>query len=224
MDGTAMLTRAEALASLHHASSYESSASADAPALPGDEVRRRIRLAMRDPNHRARMVAVATRALGGAADAEDCVQEALMLAERFAPRFEGRSNITSWMHTILVNVCRMHRRALRSERRGGRTTTVDLDDAATELGSMTSPDDPEESAAWREALDAVERELEHLPHHDRDTLAEQVGAFNREAMPATELRAMDGGTKVRMFRLRKRLLRALPQHDTLAHGVDHAAV
>jgi RNA polymerase sigma-70 factor (ECF subfamily) len=53
------------------------------------------------------------RILGSAADAEDMLQETMMAAWRGLDRFEERSSLRTWLHTIATNKCLNHLRANR---------------------------------------------------------------------------------------------------------------
>lgn len=61
-----------------------------------------------------RLVAVARRMLGKEEDAQDAVQEAYLSAFKALDKFDGRSQLTTWLHRITVNACLMR---LRSQRR-----------------------------------------------------------------------------------------------------------
>lgn len=70
-----------------------------------------------------RMLAVARRLLSDEQDAEDAVQEAFLNAFRNLAAFDGRSQLTTWLHRITVNACLMK---LRSKRRRPETHIEDL--------------------------------------------------------------------------------------------------
>jgi RNA polymerase sigma-70 factor, ECF subfamily len=65
--------------------------------------------------HRDRLWAVAIRTLGDREEAADAVQEAFISALRGAARFRGESEVTTWLHRIVVNACldRIRRRKAR---------------------------------------------------------------------------------------------------------------
>ena len=65
--------------------------------------------------HRDRMWAVALRTLSDQEEAADAVQDAFLNAFRAADRFRAESQVTTWLHRIVVNACldRIRRRQVR---------------------------------------------------------------------------------------------------------------
>jgi len=65
--------------------------------------------------HRDRMWAVALRTLRDPDDAADALQDAFVSAFRAASSFRAESQVTTWMHRIVVNACldRIRRRQVR---------------------------------------------------------------------------------------------------------------
>lgn len=65
--------------------------------------------------HRDRMWAVALRTLRDPEEAADALQEAFISAFRAAASFRAESQVTTWLHRIVVNACldRMRRRQAR---------------------------------------------------------------------------------------------------------------
>lgn len=56
-------------------------------------------------SHRRALTGYCYRMLGSAAEADDAVQETMVRAWKAYDRFEGRSSLSSWMHSIATNVC-----------------------------------------------------------------------------------------------------------------------
>lgn len=63
-----------------------------------------------------RIMAVCRRMLGQEDDVLDAVQETFLNAYRSFSSFDGRSQITTWLHRIAVNACLMKRRSQRRRR------------------------------------------------------------------------------------------------------------
>jgi RNA polymerase sigma-70 factor (ECF subfamily) len=72
--------------------------------------------------HQRRLYAVAVQMLGHPGEAEDAVQEALLRAYRAIDRFDARSELSTWLYRICVNVC------LNALRKRRRRETADLED------------------------------------------------------------------------------------------------
>jgi RNA polymerase sigma-70 factor (ECF subfamily) len=60
---------------------------------------------LRLEDHRRDLTAHCRRILRSPFDAEDAVQETLVLAWRAVDRFEGRAALRTWLHRIATNVC-----------------------------------------------------------------------------------------------------------------------
>jgi len=69
-----------------------------------------------------RVYACALQMLGDAGEAEDAVQEAFLRAWRAIARFDGRSELSTWLYRITVNVC------LNTIRKRRRVQGADLND------------------------------------------------------------------------------------------------
>lgn len=58
--------------------------------------------------HQRRVYACAVQMLGDGGDADDAVQETFMRAWRAIGRFDGRSQLSTWLYRVCVNVCLNH--------------------------------------------------------------------------------------------------------------------
>src|ERR1700716_3424390 len=133
---------------------------------------------------RPELLAYCYRMLGSPVDAEDAVQETLTRAWRNFERFEGRSQVRSWVYKIATNVCLD---VLRSKER--RVRPMDLGPAMTPVESnlniplegrwvepipdaaIASATDPAEIAVERETVKlALVAALQELPPRQRAVL------------------------------------------------------
>jgi RNA polymerase sigma-70 factor, ECF subfamily len=104
--------------------------------------------------HAPFLVAFATRLTGSRADADDCVQEALITAWRRLPDLEDREKVRSWLTTIVS------RKATDRLRR--RRPVDPVDDEA-----IVAVDDPERAAVASSQMQALSRVLAGLPEELR---------------------------------------------------------
>jgi RNA polymerase sigma-70 factor, ECF subfamily len=134
---------------------------------------------------RTELTGYAYRMLGSAFEAEDAVQEAMVRAWRALDRFEGRSQLRSWLYRITTNVCldmlsSRQRRArpmdLEAPSHADRalpaplTETVWLEPAPDSV-VMPAAGDPADVAVARESVRlAFMAALQHLPPKQRAVL------------------------------------------------------
>ena len=119
-----------------------------------------------------RMLAVARRMMGREEDAQDAVQDAFLSAFKSLDRFDGRAQLTTWLHRITVNACLMK---LRSQRRRPEKTMDDLLPQFLEDGHQKTDSRPwkpiEESGIERsEVRDLVRAKIAELPESYRVVL------------------------------------------------------
>lgn len=112
--------------------------------------------------HKDRLWAVALKTTGDPEDAADALQDALISAYRRASQFRGDSQVTTWMHRIVVNACldRMRRRTTRP--------TVPL--PVEEETGIPLPD-PADHIARRELQLDIASALAELPEDQREAVA-----------------------------------------------------
>lgn len=159
----------------------------------------------------APLLATARRLTESEADAQDCVQEAFLLAYRSRSQFEGRAKVSSWLHRILVNV------ALERVRKKGRRPEETLDalqPSFDEQGCRVEPRGPAPAEAQvllerSETRVAVREAIAHLPESYRDVVIIRDIEGKTTADAAKELGISLSATKVRLHRARAALKRLL---------------
>lgn len=126
------------------------------------------------------------------AAAEDCTQETYLRAWRALASFEGRSQLTTWLHRIAVNVVIERRR-----RAGTAPESIDdLDDAAQGVVFDTPVEERE-----------IERAIDSLPDGARDALVLCAIYGHSHAEAGAMLGLAEGTCKAQLHRARA-LLRA----------------
>ena len=100
--------------------------------------------------HRDRLWAVALRTMRNPEDAADALQDAYISAFRRAGSFRGESQVTTWLHRVVVNACLDRLRRMRT--RAADPLPEDLD-RSTVLAS--APADPIEEQQQRTDVEAA---------------------------------------------------------------------
>jgi len=206
--------RAETEGQLPPPSGLLSDASADAPLLA------RLRAgedAAFDELLRAvgpRLLAVARRMLRSEDDALDAVQEAFLSAFKALDRFDGRSELSTWLHRITINVCLMR---LRTLRRHPERSIEGLLPQFIEDGHQTNP-----SKSWKLiAQGGIEQaEVRRLVRSSIDQLPEQYRMVlllrDIEELTTDEtaqvLEITSNAVKTRLHRARQALRALLDPH------------
>ena len=146
--------------------------------------------------HVGQVYGLCLRLTGQPALAEDCTQECFISAWRALPSFEGRSQMSTWLHRIAVNTVLAHRR-----RRPG--------DAMKEAGMLD--DDAAQVPDHTEASGTVDVEaaLDRLPPGARDVVV-LVGVYGHSHEEAARMLGIATGTsKAQLHRGRKLLAQQL---------------
>lgn len=154
-----------------------------------------------------RLLAVARRMLNSEDDARDAVQEAFVTAFRSIDRFEGKSQLATWLHRIVVNSSLMK---LRSQRRKREQSIEDLLPAFVANGHQANP-----GPRWsNSALATLERQ--ETQAQVRSSIAELPDSY-REVLLLRDIEELDtdtvaellgittGAVKVRLHRARQAL-------------------
>lgn len=140
--------------------------------------------------HSGYLIGFATRLLGSRADADDCVQEALIVAWRRLPELREPERVRSWLSTI---VARKATDRLRSAR-----PSTPIEDAEPQAVQPT----PDESAVASSQLDTLRRVLDELPVEQRTVwLLREVSGYGYDEI-ARELGVTATAVRGRLARAR----------------------
>lgn len=161
-----------------------------------------------------RMLAVARRMLNREDDAQDAVQEAFLSAFKSLPSFDGRSQLTTWLHRITVNCCLMK---LRGQRRRPETSIDEFLPHFLPDGHQTNP-----SSAWNleagagieqaEVRDLVRAKINQLPDPYRVVIMlRDIEELSTEET-AEALGMTVNAVKTRLHRARQALRALLDPH------------
>lgn len=153
-----------------------------------------------------RMLAVARRILVDENEAQDAVQDAFVSAFRNIGKFEGGSQLATWLHRITVNACLMR---LRKKRR---QDEVSLDGLLPAFRSDGNP--AHASSPWRESPTGEEQAelrtqvrdaISKLPDHYRIVLVLRDIEGLDTAQAADLLETTEAAVKIRLHRARQAL-------------------
>lgn len=153
--------------------------------------------------HRDRLWAVALRTTGHPEDAADALQDALVAAYRRAGSFRGDSQVTTWLHRIVVNACLDRLRRARVRRAG--PLPDDLDERHDLLPDPADDDEPLRRVLDTERRERVHAALRELPEEQRLCLVLVDLEGWSVAETAAQLGVPPGTVKSRCHRGRARL-------------------
>ena len=150
---------------------------------------------------------------GRRADVDDLVQEVFLQVHRSLREFRGDARFSTWLHRVTVNVVLMSRRAASS-----RPVLVEAP-----ADDVVSHDDglwPDEDAARRERLRALQRCLDQLSDKKRIVFI----LSELEGMPAAEIAAIVEApiltVRTRLFYARQELAALMKGEPSLAALAD----
>lgn len=143
----------------------------------------------------------AARMLQNRQDSEDALQDGLLSAFLHLHQFEGRSSMSTWLHSIVKNAARMQYR-----KRSRSRTTYFPDDLAADEGwrsedvLIDSKPNPEEECARQELSRMFREQVSSLPPTYRNVVQMCIieGLLRREA--ARRLGVPTGTVKARLHR------------------------
>jgi RNA polymerase sigma-70 factor (ECF subfamily) len=175
--------------------------------------------------HATRIYNLARRMLDNDADAEDVTQEVLLQVVRKLDGFRRESDVTTWLHRIVVNTALAHRRkcARRPERQLPDVPEYILDRGARARAFRPSAPGPDQQVLDRETRRLIEDAIATLPQAYRNVyvLADLEGLPNADVCAALGLGL--AAVKSRLHRARHMLREALAPHYEPAASSGGAA-
>ncbi|HWD04501.1 MAG TPA: RNA polymerase sigma factor SigM [Amycolatopsis sp.] len=148
--------------------------------------------------HRDRLWAVALRTMRDPEEAADALQEAFISAFRAAGNFRAESQVTTWLHRIVVNAC------LDRIRRKQARPTVPLPETG-----FNEPASPRDSMSEKETSLLVREALNQLPDEQRAPIVLVDVEGYSVAETARMLGIAEGTVKSRCARGRSKLAKVL---------------
>jgi len=159
--------------------------------------------------YQRRLLKIATRVVGNAADAEDVLKDAMLSAYRALSRFEGRSQFSSWLTRIVINAALMRKRALRGRATESLDAEADSGEAPLSAQLVHHGRNPEQELERSEMRELISKNVNELSPALRAAflLCEVQGYTAREAarMLGVTLTAM----KARKWVARQKLAAAM---------------
>ena len=161
--------------------------------------------------HTGRLLAVARRMLRNEEDAKDAVQQAFLSAFRALPNFNGQSQLSTWLHRIVVNasLMKLRTRARRPEESIEDLLPRFLDDghhseAWSDLGSSV-----DNLLERKETRARVRAAIDRLPETYRTVLLLRDIEELDTASTAGMLGVTTNAVKIKLHRARQALARLL---------------
>jgi RNA polymerase sigma-70 factor (ECF subfamily) len=152
--------------------------------------------------HQRRVHACAVQMLGDGGDADDAVQETFVRAWRAIDRFDGRSQLSTWLYRVCVNVCLNH---LRRRKRGDAADLADPRVPEPTADPTQGDTDPRHALEARQLSSRITSALEGLSESLRTTVILVLvhGMPQKEA--AEVLGCSEGTIAWRIHEARRRL-------------------
>ncbi len=154
-----------------------------------------------------RLLAIARRFMRREEDAQDAVQEAFLSAFKAMGRFDGRAQLSTWLHRITVNACLMR---LRSQKRRPEVAYDDLLPRFKDDGHSREPvgawnQTPSNVIESTETRRRVRAAIDELPDSLRlVVLMRDIEQIDTE-QTAQRLEISPNAVKVRLHRARQAL-------------------
>ena len=170
-------------------------------------------------SYRGRLYRTALQLMGNPDDAEDAVQDALLSAYVNLSRFEGRSQFSTWITSIVINTALMYLRRKRSLAAVSLNQYPNRSQLPLEDRMQDSGPNPEELCEKEEQVEILRRGLQILPAAHRKPLwmCDVQGMRYREAAEA--LGVPIGSFKAQLHRARRRLRKKISVVQRTTHGI-----
>lgn len=149
--------------------------------------------------YEAKIINVARRTMGNAADAEDAVQEAMAAAWFKLRQFDQALSFGPWLTRITLNKCR----DLLRKRKVMKLFDFGSDNEIEHFAASTP--DQQESAEEAQALELVQREISKLPARLREALVLVTFDGQSHANAAEILNTTEKAIETRVYRARNKL-------------------
>ncbi len=146
--------------------------------------------------YRETVYRIARRMVQSHEDGADVTQEVFIRVHRALPRFDGRSQLRTWLYRITVNLC------LDFQERRRRQAWVDLDEVVQEAPADAGPVAQAEAAAVRQA---VARAVDDLPPRQRAMVTLRLYQDLPYDEIATICECSEGTVKATMFAALRKL-------------------
>ena len=168
--------------------------------------------------HQRRVYACAVQMLGDGGDADDAVQETFLRAWRAIARFDGRSQLSTWLYRVCVNVCLNH---IRKRKRHDASDIGDPRIPEPKADPTQGVTDPGRVLEARQLQGRIGAALDGLSETLRTTVIMVLvhGMAQKEA--AEVLGCSEGTIAWRIHEARRRLRLALAE-DSSEDGDDAA--
>lgn len=138
------------------------------------------------------------------AEAEDAVQDALLVASEHLGELRQDGSLEGWLVRVVASACRRIGRGRKND------AALHLHEPEVEL---SAPGDPEDDAARRELLALLDRTLLGLSAADRSILLlAELEDFSAAEIGA-ELGLSEGAVRTRLSRLRARIVEVLKKDE-----------
>lgn len=160
--------------------------------------------------HQRRVYACAVQMLGDGGDADDAVQETFMRAWRAIARFDGRSQLSTWLYRICVNVCLNH---IRKRKRHDAADIGDPKIPEPKADPTQGNSDPRRALEVRQLQGQIEKALDGLSESLRTTVIMVLVQGMPQKEAAEVLGCSEGTIAWRIHEARRRLRLALAEPD-----------